>query len=361
MNQKESTLYNKVYSDIIDKIKKGEYKVGDKLPTEMELTQIYGVSRITVSRAMKELADLNLIYRIKHSGTFVNGKIARGAPLIIPVILPYDENFTEIIDAIRDAAISNNTFIPFYNSKNNITRERDCLQEILKTKFDGLIVYPCNSLNNIDLYAEILSKDIPIVCIDRSIEGLKTPLVTTNNVESMRNLVNTLAERGHKKIGFLAICEQMAVTETDRFRGFCQGVIDNKLRLKREYIYNIHDIRKKELRTTQKQQQKLLIEYVEKEFDKYLSEKDKPTAICCLNDSLAETLYAIAVKNNIKIPQDLTLTSFDCKKGERATKLLSINQNFYSIGATAITLMFNILNGKPYHSIEKVSGLLVTP
>ena len=49
----EEKLYAKVYNDIIAKIKDGVLKVGDKLPSEIELAKYYGVSRITVTRAMK--------------------------------------------------------------------------------------------------------------------------------------------------------------------------------------------------------------------------------------------------------------------------------------------------------------------
>lgn len=363
MKQKKETLYNVVYNDIIAKIKSGELKVGDKLPTEMELTEIYGVSRITISHALKDLADLNLIYRIKRSGTFVNGKLARGTPLLIPVILPYDETLNDTVKGMRSNAISNNIFILFYNSKNNIKRERDYLQEILKNNLDGLIVYPCASLENIDLYAEILSKDIPIVCIDRPIEGLKTPLVTTNNTESMKKIVNTLVELGHKKIGFFSVSEQMAATETERFKGFCQGIVDNKLPLRKEYIYNTSDIHKKEINLTQDQQQRLLRDYAKREFEKYLAEKDKPTAICCLNDSILHVLREVAKARGVRIPQDLTLTSFDCTDVEsaRASGLISIRQNFFELGATAISLIFKILNGEPYRSVELVEGILVRP
>ena len=36
--KKKETLYNKVYNDLIAKIQSGKLKVGDKLPTELELT-----------------------------------------------------------------------------------------------------------------------------------------------------------------------------------------------------------------------------------------------------------------------------------------------------------------------------------
>ena len=172
MAKKKESLYNKVYNDLIAKIQSGKYKVGDKLPTEMELTKIYGVSRITVAHALKNLADANLIYRVKRSGTFINGKLNRSAPLIVPIILPFVEDLNEIMTGIQNTALSFNAFTPFYNSKNNLERERNILSEILSNKPDGIIVYPCDSLDNIGLYAEFLARDIPVVCLDRPIEGL---------------------------------------------------------------------------------------------------------------------------------------------------------------------------------------------
>ena len=135
--KKKETLYNKVYNDLIAKIQSGKLKVGDKLPTELELTEIYGVSRITVAHALKNLSDANLIYRVKRSGTFVNGKLNRNAPLIVPVVLPFVEDLNEIMMGIQNTALTFNTFTPFYNSKNNLERERKILTEVLSLKPDG--------------------------------------------------------------------------------------------------------------------------------------------------------------------------------------------------------------------------------
>ncbi|MFR8061613.1 MAG: GntR family transcriptional regulator, partial [Lancefieldella rimae] len=44
-------LYQQIYEDLKQSIKDGEYKVNQKIPSEMELSQQYSVSRITVRRA----------------------------------------------------------------------------------------------------------------------------------------------------------------------------------------------------------------------------------------------------------------------------------------------------------------------
>ncbi len=358
---KKETLYNSVYNDIIAKIKSGEYKVGDKLPTEIEMTKIYGVSRITVSHALKDLADTNMIYRVKRSGTFVNGKLNHNMPLVIPAILPFEENFNDIMKGIQSAGLTANIFTPFYNSKNNIKLERNYLGEILKNNLDGLIVYPCVSYENLDLYAEILSRNIPIVCVDRPIEGLDTPLVATTNADCMCRIVNRLVQQGHTKIGFFSICEQMASTESERFKGYCRGLIDNKLPIIKDYIFNTSDMHKREISLTQEQQQVIFRKYVKREVNKYLALSDKPTAVCCLNDSTLDTFCRVAKQLGIRIPEDLTVTGFDCADLEMAKNrgFISVQQDFLKLGSTAVKFMLNILNGTPCNSVELVEGILI--
>ena len=63
--------YQQLIDAIIENIKNGTYKAGDKLPTETELEATYNVSRITVRRAVKELCDKNILVKKQGKGTFV--------------------------------------------------------------------------------------------------------------------------------------------------------------------------------------------------------------------------------------------------------------------------------------------------
>ena len=359
--KKKETLYNKVYNDLIAKIQSGKLKVGDKLPTELELTEIYGVSRITVAHALKNLSDANLIYRVKRSGTFVNGKLNRNAPLIVPVVLPFVEDLNEIMMGIQNTALTFNTFTPFYNSKNNLERERKILTEVLSLKPDGIIVYPCNSMKNIDLYAELLAQNIPIVCIDRPIDGLETPLVTTKNADCMCRIIDRLAALGHKRIGFCSISDKMSFPEAERFKGFCRGIVKNKLSLKNEFIFHTYDLHKKEIAATLDQQQQLFQRYIKNEMHRYLSLEEKPTAICCINDSTLEMLYRVSEQLGIRIPEDLTITGFDCADVEKAKRMgyLCIRQDFASLCSAAIKLMLEILDGHSHRNLTLIDGILI--
>lgn len=74
MNKKNEDFipsYVKIQNYILDKIQQGVYGVGDKIPSENELAQLFSVSRVTANMAIKELSITGVVERIKGKGTFV--------------------------------------------------------------------------------------------------------------------------------------------------------------------------------------------------------------------------------------------------------------------------------------------------
>ena len=70
-------LYKQVFLDIQNKIISGEWFNNMLIPTEYELCRLYGVSRITVRRATKDLEGIGLITKVQGKGTFVSHEIVR--------------------------------------------------------------------------------------------------------------------------------------------------------------------------------------------------------------------------------------------------------------------------------------------
>lgn len=67
-------LYLQIEAAIKHDIYNQKYKPGEKLPTEVELGEIYGVSKITIRKAMEKLTNESLVERIRGKGTFVSQK-----------------------------------------------------------------------------------------------------------------------------------------------------------------------------------------------------------------------------------------------------------------------------------------------
>lgn len=73
-------LYHQVYLLLRNDIMTGQYEHGDALPGENALAEKYGVSRVTIRRAMEKLYSEELIRRVRGSGTFVRQSI-HSAPI----------------------------------------------------------------------------------------------------------------------------------------------------------------------------------------------------------------------------------------------------------------------------------------
>ena len=74
-------LYQQIKNTIQHKIRNGDWSAGKKLPSENELVDALGVSRMTIHRALRELTQAGLINRVHGVGSFV-ADIPRHASLI---------------------------------------------------------------------------------------------------------------------------------------------------------------------------------------------------------------------------------------------------------------------------------------
>ncbi|SKB01239.1 GntR family transcriptional regulator [Caloramator quimbayensis] len=64
-------LYIQLKNELVEKIKNGIWKVGDKIPTEKELMDEYNVGRATVREALSKLVNEGYLYKKQGIGTFV--------------------------------------------------------------------------------------------------------------------------------------------------------------------------------------------------------------------------------------------------------------------------------------------------
>ena len=69
MNQ--SPLYLQIKQYISDKIESAQWPVGHRIPTELELTEQFKVSRMTVNKAVRDLVAEGRLQRKPRLGTFV--------------------------------------------------------------------------------------------------------------------------------------------------------------------------------------------------------------------------------------------------------------------------------------------------
>ncbi|KAB2863487.1 MAG: winged helix-turn-helix transcriptional regulator, partial [Exiguobacterium chiriqhucha] len=79
----QRTKYNMVKDHILEWIKDGTVRPGEKIPSENELVQSFGVSRHTIRQAVGELVNEGYLYREQGSGTYCSPVLPTSTPQTI--------------------------------------------------------------------------------------------------------------------------------------------------------------------------------------------------------------------------------------------------------------------------------------
>ena len=113
--------YQRIKNAILDNIHSGKWQAGNAISTEMALAEEFGVSRMTVNRALKELSEERVLERRQGSGTFVAQQ-------------QFNHTFVEVRNIAEDLKSANRDYEAKVVSKRAITA--DMLDDALRDKFD---------------------------------------------------------------------------------------------------------------------------------------------------------------------------------------------------------------------------------
>lgn len=70
----DKPLYVTLKDYVRSRVETGEWSIGQRVPSENELVELLGVSRMTANRALRELADEGFVVRVQGKGSFVASK-----------------------------------------------------------------------------------------------------------------------------------------------------------------------------------------------------------------------------------------------------------------------------------------------
>ncbi|MBM4430527.1 MAG: GntR family transcriptional regulator, partial [Chloroflexi bacterium] len=74
-------IYHQLEMLIREQIRSGLWRPGDRIPTEKQLCQMYGISRSPVRQALKTLEDEGVLLRRRGAGTFVSDHNSHDSPI----------------------------------------------------------------------------------------------------------------------------------------------------------------------------------------------------------------------------------------------------------------------------------------
>lgn len=86
MSDKPATLHERIVTEVRDRIRGGSWPPGHRIPFETDMATEYGVSRMTVNKALTQLTREGFLERRRKGGTFVARPRHESAVMTIPDI-----------------------------------------------------------------------------------------------------------------------------------------------------------------------------------------------------------------------------------------------------------------------------------
>lgn len=326
-------LYIQLKDAFSEKIRNGSLPYGSKLPSENELVELLGLSRMTVRSAMLALANENYVEKHHGKGTFVCYKSKQPVLGHINVLLDvtYAYFSTHYIKSISAILTQNDYHFIIHDTQDNQEKICDTLERILQSDCSGILLQPSRwvepwSDRLKDLIRTIQVQGIPCVLLDRSIEGVSLPCVQFNDYGGARIAAEHLVQLGHRRCAMVC-CSNFCENAT-RYAGF-NSVLQ-------EHGYPT-------LFTVEKDNQleENLIDAVQ---------KNNITAIFCYNDEVAVKVFHHLAAAGYHIPTDISVIGFDDTVLTQATspQMTSVIHPKEHLGLASANLLIGILEHQDY-------------
>lgn len=250
-----TTKYEMITRCMLGKIESGEWAPGKQVPAERKLVGLFGVSRITVQRALDDLIDRHVLERIPgRKGTFVCSEQgpAPGMPrrkesrLIGVAIDDISDSFgAHILRGIEDCLWNNRYHTIICNADRNFAKVNDYFVSLSEQNVDGVIFSPviereAYEEKNLAIIERLEKKQTPLVLIDRTVTDLKKNFVSTNHKESSRRLTaDFITQGGHRRL--ILVTGNTCSSIVEREEGFMDAVLAAGLAPEDQRIIRLND------------------------------------------------------------------------------------------------------------------------
>jgi DNA-binding LacI/PurR family transcriptional regulator len=319
---------NQKFKDIADEIlriiKSRNMRSGDRLPSEKQLAEFFGVSHLTVRRALDLLAEKELIHKQPSRGNFVGkGSGGRAKTGLVGVLFPEEESFFYEVLSGLEGRMSLFGYSPVLHiSRRSSEREKQILDSFVRMGVEGIIAAP-----NEACAKEYAKLNMPIVFFDTHLKGFEAPYVLTDDLKGAGDAVAHLVALGHKRIAYVG--GKNDLTADLRLDGYKNILQESEIPLRSEYI-------------------------LEKEYSRQwgynaagmlFSCKTPPTALFCGNDTIASGVLAYMSNRGIHCPDSLSIVGFGNLNFSEGLGLTTVSQSCAEIADAAWKSLRALMNG----------------
>lgn len=234
--------------------------------------------------------------------------------------------FPKVARGVEDCARENNYNLTLCNTDEEPIEEKHYISLLRSQRVDGMIIAPTTEgASNIK---ELLGDSVPIVLIDRFIEGLDYPAITSDNYNGAYRVIEYLVNKGHVNIGFVAGIKGINSTD-QRLEGYRDALKHKNVDFKKELIVMGNSKVKEGYQASKK----------------LLHNTNNLTAIFAANNRMVIGVLQYLKDNSIAYPDDISIVTFDDPEWSSAVSpgITTVSQKPYAIGYKAGSTIFKIM------------------
>lgn len=309
------------------------------MATIKDVARMAGVSTTTISKyingghvraenaqAIRD-AITALDFRVNHFARGLKTQRSRSIGILLPdMTAPFFGTLLMSLDkTFREHGY--HSLVSCYGSSHGL--ERDNLRFLLTTGIDGLIYVPEDL--TAEEYAELTANSaVPMVQVDRMIQGVSADTVLVNNSEAVYQAISRLIEKGHRRIGIIS-GPKSVFSAKERLVGYLRALSDHGILYDSELVICDENIFATGYRGCETLLQLL----------------DRPTAVFSTNYNITMGLVTAAHDRGIRIPEELDIFGFDCVDicSMMQPPLPVVYQPELEIGRTAAACLIERLTG----------------
>lgn len=323
-------------------------------PTMDDVAKMAGVSRMTVSRALKPDTSVKLITRERikkvadELGYVLNSNASGFASHksgFVAVTIPSvnNANFADTLTGLTDKLHAAGLQILLGYTNYSLEKEEQVIEQFLQRRPEAIVVTGGSHTKRCE---NLLKKSsIPVIEIWDQIKNPIDACVGFSNATAAALMVDHFVEQGYKKIGFIGGDENRDTRGLDRRSGFIDRLNDHGLESHRLVSAGTPPVT---VKAGGKSIQKMLDKWPETE------------AVMCVSDLSAFGAISHCIRSGINVPDTLAIAGFgdyDISEVSNPT-ITTVNVSANEIGVEAANLILNRLMGKAL-TVKKITPQLL--
>ncbi len=311
-----------------------------------EVARAAGVSTTTVSRVINKVATvsqenhdrvLRAIQKLKYRPNPNAQRLASGRNDTIGIIIPrFADMFHSfyVSELLKGVGAGVERF--GLNLLLHVTNERSSFDlstvaGVLFADIDG----------NEEQLDRVMSQNIPCVVTNHFIQELPVSCIAIDNRLASEQVVNYLAELGHRDIATIAGHLRTPVG-IDRLDGYLKAMKSRGLEVK-EYFVQRGDYSGPSAKEPAR---------------RLLTHTDRPTAIFAASDEMAVTTIEVALELGLRVPEDLSVVGFDDSPIAAFARvpLTTMWQPLSQVGELSVEVLQKLISGTQRHPVKTLLG-----